>query len=254
VVVVSAGNLGSLCGTVRNPPAIYQQSFSVANYNHWSDLISGSSSRGPVTYGGETYTKPDIAAPGTSIRSSIPGGSYGALSGTSMAAPHVAGAVALLLSAAPGYVGRVAAIEQILTSTAEPRTTAQGCGGDGPGDVPNNVWGWGIVDALAAVQSATAASLQGMVAEAEGGAPIAAADVTASFDTGVPGPQALTGPTGHYSLTLAAATYRVTADAFGYLPQTVTGVVVISGEVTTLDLALVPAEHVIYLPFIVKLP
>jgi subtilisin family serine protease len=153
VVVVSAGNRGSFCGTVSNPPAIYQQSFSVANYDHWSNGIHSLSSRGPVTYGGDTYTKPDIAAPGTDIRSSIPANSYSLATGTSMAAPHVAGAVALLLSAAPGYVGSVTAIEQVLTSTAEPRYTAQGCGGDSVLDVPNNVWGWGIVDAEAAVRS-----------------------------------------------------------------------------------------------------
>jgi uncharacterized repeat protein (TIGR01451 family) len=47
----------------------------------------------------------------------------------------------------------VGATERIIAGTARPRTTTQGCGGDGPGDVPNNVYGWGIVDALAAVQA-----------------------------------------------------------------------------------------------------
>jgi len=149
VVVVSAGNSGSSCGSVSTPPAIYQQSFTVGAFDHTTDLIAGFSSRGPVTYDDQTYIKPDIAAPGVDIRSSVPGGGYqGGWNGTSMAAPHVTGAVALLLSAAPGYAGQVDALEQALTSTAEPKSSGQ-CGTAAP---PNNVWGWGILDPLAAVQ------------------------------------------------------------------------------------------------------
>jgi PKD repeat protein len=151
VVAVSAGNGGyNGCGSIDDPPAIYQQSFTVGAFNHTNDQIASFSSRGPVTYGGQTYIKPDIAAPGVSIRSSVPGGGYESAgwSGTSMAAPHVTGAVALLLSAAPGYTGRVDLLEQALTSTAEPKSSSQ-CGDPNP---PNNVWGWGILDVLAAVQ------------------------------------------------------------------------------------------------------
>jgi len=56
--------------------------------------------------------------------------------------------VALLLSAVPGYAGQVDLLEETLTSTAEPKSSGQ-CGNADP---PNNVWGWGILDALAAVQ------------------------------------------------------------------------------------------------------
>jgi len=158
VVVVSAGNYGTAvggpCETVWYPPAIYPQSTTVGNFNHLTDLISSSSSRGPVTYDSVTYIKPDISAPGVGIYSSLPNDGYGYMSGTSMAGPHVAGAVALLLSAAPGYRGDVDAIESFLFDSAEPKTTDEECGGDGPDDVPNNTWGWGILDALGAVQNA----------------------------------------------------------------------------------------------------
>jgi serine protease AprX len=76
------------------------------------------------------------------------------MTGTSMAGPHVAGAAALLLSAAPDYRGDVDAIESFLLQSTEPKTTDEGCGGDTLDDVPNNTWGWGILDTLTAVKDA----------------------------------------------------------------------------------------------------
>jgi serine protease AprX len=255
VVVVSAGNSGQSCATVRDPPALYEHSLSVAAFDHRTDSIAPFSSRGPVTYGGETYVKPDIAAPGVGVWSCTPGGGYASMSGTSMAAPHVAGAVALLLSAAPGYRGQVGAIEAVLAASAEPRTTGQGCGGDSPTAVPNNVWGWGILDALAAVQLASAdGSLQGMVSSAPGGAPLAGALVTAHAAPslfGGTGLQAVSDTSGSYALPLAAGTYSLTAWASGYLPQTIDGVVVVSGGVATQDFALAPVWR-FYLPLIAR--
>ena len=68
-----------------------------------------------------------------------------------MAGPHVAGLVALLISANPNLAGDVDAIEAILRDTAVPRTTTQGCGGDGPTDVPNHVYGYGRIQAFEAI-------------------------------------------------------------------------------------------------------
>ena len=105
LVVTSAGNSGSACSTVTSPPAIYDASFSIGSTTS-TDAISGFSSRGPVTVDGSNRLKPDISAPGSNIRSSVRGGGYqGGWSGTSMAAPHVAGLAALLIDAVPSLQG-----------------------------------------------------------------------------------------------------------------------------------------------------
>jgi len=150
VVVVSAGNEGSGCSTITSP-AIYAASFSVGATDS-GDNIASFSSRGPVTVDGSNRLKPNVSAPGVNIRSSVPVNSYaGGWSGTSMAGPHVVGLVALLLSAHPELRGHVDTIEHIIESSAVPRTDSQSCG-DIPGtDVPNNTYGWGRVDALAAL-------------------------------------------------------------------------------------------------------
>jgi hypothetical protein len=119
-----------------------------------ADAIASSSGRGPVTVDGSNRLKPDVSAPGVGIRSAYSNNGYTSMSGTSMAAPHVAGAAALILSARPTLAGNVAALEQELRQSAVHLTTTQGCGGDSPAAVPNNVYGWGRVNAYAAVHRA----------------------------------------------------------------------------------------------------
>ena len=160
MMVASAGNDGPGCSTVTHPPALYDASLTVGA-TYAGGQATGFSSRGPV---GTDQLKPDLAAPGEDVRSAVPGG-YASLPGTSMAGPHVAGAVALLWSADPALIGDLDRTEAILLETANPRTVDAacaaeadepglvcGCGDDGPSSVPNNVYGWGLLDAWAAVQ------------------------------------------------------------------------------------------------------
>ncbi len=155
VVVVSAGNDGSGCSSVTSPAAIYEASFSVGATAE-NDTIAGFSSRGPVAVDSSFRTKPNVSAPGVHVRSVKLGGGYVRSSGTSMAGPHVVGLVALMISANPALAGNVDLIEDIIEHTCVPKTTDQNCG-DIPGSqVPNNTYGYGRVDALAAVQAALA--------------------------------------------------------------------------------------------------
>jgi subtilisin family serine protease len=146
VVVVAAGNSGPTCSTVSNPPAHYAGSFSVGATSS-TDTIASFSSRGPVTVDGSGRMKPEVSAPGVSVRSSVPTDGYSIKSGTSMAGPHVVGLVALLLSARPDLKGRVGEIETVIESSALALTTTEGCGGDATDAVPNNTYGHGRIDA-----------------------------------------------------------------------------------------------------------
>lgn len=154
-VAVSAGNSGPSCSTVDTVPAFYDAAFSVGA-SSIVDTIAGFSSRGPVTVDGSNRMKPDVTAPGVSIRSSIPGAAYSRFSGTSMASPHVAGAVALLWSAVPALANHVPETEALLRATAVRLTSDQECGGVSGSAVPNPVFGWGRIDVAAAVASALA--------------------------------------------------------------------------------------------------
>lgn len=147
VPVVSAGNSGSGCSTVNTPAAIYDAAFTVGATDN-ADLIASFSSRGTVTVDGSGRLKPDISAPGVSIRSSLRNGSYGSLSGTSMSGPHVVGLVALLISGAPCLRGDVDAIEQLIIATSVPRTSGQNCGGILGSEVPNPIYGHGAIRAI----------------------------------------------------------------------------------------------------------
>jgi hypothetical protein len=139
----AAGNSGPACGTAGSP-GDYAESFATGATDI-NDAIAVFSSRGPSLFG---PIKPDIAAPGVNVRSSVPGGGYAAFSGTSMASPHTAGLVALLWSRYPSLVRDLLGTERALRPAAEILNSAELCGGSAPTAHPNNTFGWGRIDAV----------------------------------------------------------------------------------------------------------
>ncbi len=151
----SAGNNGNTCESVDEPAAIYDASYTVGATDI-SDNIASFSSRGPVTIDDSGRLKPDVSAPGVGIRSSVRGGGYqGGWSGTSMAAPHVAGLVGLLISANPTLAGQVDVLEDIIEASAVDISAfispSQNCGGIPYTQIPNNTFGYGRIDTLDAL-------------------------------------------------------------------------------------------------------
>lgn len=239
LVEVSAGNDGPNCGTLGSPgdyPDVLTTG-SVGLGAGVPGLLTRGSSRGPSTLAAGVY-RPGVMAPGESIRSAIPGGSYTRLSGTSMAGPHVSAAAGLMWQAQPALRGDVTRTEQLIYATAVPLTgqTGSGCGGDYTTG-PNHDWGHGTLDALAAVQAAIAiggptGTLQGTVRDAASGAALAQASIAV-------GPFVVrTDDSGTYQLTPTAGTYAATATRAGYAAQTVTNASVAADATTTLDFAL----------------
>jgi subtilisin family serine protease len=153
MVVVSAGNDGGSCETMNEIPVTVSGAFSIGATRS-NDSIASFSSRGPALIQGKKVIKPDVSAPGVSVKSALPGKKYGVQSGTSMAGPHVAGLAALLFSANPSLIGQVDKVEQIIRETSLPLYSSQVCSNISGGSYPNPVYGYGRVDALAAVKKA----------------------------------------------------------------------------------------------------
>ena len=226
----SIGNSGpspNTTGSPGNVPSAYG-----VGATDSMDVIAGFSSRGPVTWNEPphvgTWTKPDISAPGVKIYSSLPGGIWawtdagGEWSGTSMAAPHVSGTVALMLQANPSL--DVATAKQLIAQTA----VDLGAAG------MDNDYGWGRINAFAAVTAALAGvgTLEGTVSSSGGGT-VENAKVLVT-DTGQ---RVYTDEFGYYTMQLVAGDHTIEISRFGYDTYT-TAVTVVADAVTTLNATL----------------
>lgn len=172
-------NAGS-CGAVTNWPA------STAELHGWP----------------ANFVKPDASAPGTAVFSSMPSGAWGNATGTSMATPHVAGAVALLRSAQGGLT--IDEIEAALEGTAwHPN----------PGSGPDTRYGHGRIDVLAAVSSVLGeAGVKGQVLDAATGEPVIGAEIS----YGEHGETWVTDAQGRFTARLTPGAYTLEITRFGY--------------------------------------
>ncbi|WP_327053866.1 S8 family serine peptidase [Halomicrococcus gelatinilyticus] len=233
VVAASSGNSGP--GSSGSPGNVYE-SVAVGATDADADVASFSSgeeidtdaawgSDAPESWP-DSYVVPDVAAPGVSVKSSVPGGGYAEYDGTSMAAPHTAGSIALMLSASGGDLSN-GAVKSALYETAWK-----------PADEPagnDTRYGTGIVDAKAATDLvALDNGVNGTVTDTNGtavpGATVALAD--GSFS-------ATTGPNGEYTLLAAEGEHTVTASAFGYESDSAT-VSVPNGSFVAQNFSLAP--------------
>ncbi|RKR92051.1 subtilisin family serine protease [Micromonospora pisi] len=219
--VFSAGNSGPACNTA-NSPGDYPGSYAVGGFNATNQVYSYSSRGSSSADGG---IKPNISAPGEDVRSTWPGSGYTTISGTSMAAPHVSGTVALIWSAAPSLRRDLAATEKLLGETATD-VDATECGGTAAN---NNVFGEGRLNAYQAVLKAPRGDvgrISGRVTDAATGEPLSGVTIT----TG--GPHGVTGTDGDYTLSLPPGEHTLTASAYGYTSRTVAVTVVVGGSLT----------------------
>jgi subtilisin family serine protease len=150
IPVFSAGNGGSGCSSLGSP-GDYPNVIGIGATTI-GDSLASFSSKGPSLF--QRKLKPDFVAPGDNVRSSINTSdtAYGLLSGTSMAAPHMVGSIALYLSVNPG-----ATINQVYNAfkgtTSQNLSAPPGpdiCGNRNFDQYPNPIYGWGQIDAAAA--------------------------------------------------------------------------------------------------------
>ncbi|MEU1436718.1 S8 family serine peptidase [Streptomyces sp. NPDC005786] len=228
----AAGNDGdgATCSTAHAPGS-QAPAYGVGAYDV-NGKIAKFSGFGPSLV--DNSMKPNISAPGVDVRSTWPGSSYSVLSGTSMATPHVAGAVALLWSAAPSLIGKIDETRALLDGGASDVDDTH-CGGTA---AMNNVWGEGKLDILSSIDKAPhiAATVTGTATDKATGAALSGVTVDATTDGTTR--TVTTADDGTYRLTLAAGTYDFSYSGYGYSTDTVTGVAVAQGQALTQNITL----------------
>ncbi len=265
--VFANGNTGPALGTVGNP-ARYGNVTGVGALITDERLPASFSSRGPTDdpdgineVEGFELIKPQVAAPGTGINSALPDSTnnkYGTMDGTSMAAPHVAGQVALMWQAAPCLVGQYALTETLIETTATPIYYDDNL--NGIVTYPNNATGWGEINVLASVFAARNqcgdSYLSGKIFNQESSNPISHVNITVNASNNSFNDRSgKTDQNGNYQIKVySGETYSITTQHFFYEPETLTGIEVnSSGQNIENDFYLVEINGFkTFLPLIIR--
>lgn len=229
----AAGNEGPGAQTVGSPGS-FPESFTIGATDS-NDQVASFSSRGPVYWiddhgNQQRLLKPNVTAPGHQIYSAWPEvrgqGKYNTISGTSMATPHVAGAIALLLQANPNL--SIQDIKDLLADTARQEQHM--------GTLPNDLYGEGIVNIYQAVtKAAFAGELKGTVQTEDGN------DMPITIE--IPEQEvSVEVVNGEFELSVREGKHRVIVKAFGYrlFEQEV---VIKKGEVTSVSWSLEASDR-----------
>ncbi len=229
IPIFAAGNPEAGPGSISSPASVPEAI--AVGATTISDTVATFSARGPSFYEGEQ--KPELSAPGVDVWSSVYG-AYGSYSGTSMAAPHVTGLVALMVSADLRDGRRDFSVDEL---EAFMEHTAVDLGAAGPdGD-----YGYGRIDALKAVRWVlSAGDLRGLIRDTSTSAPIGGASVSGRKIDSSDLFSVRAAASGSYSVTVPGGSYDVTVSAFGFVTATFPAVGVITGVNSIVNFNLTP--------------
>ncbi|MFN8486601.1 MAG: S8 family serine peptidase [Caldilineaceae bacterium] len=228
--VFAAGNPDAGPGSIGTP-ANAPEAITVGAIDSF-DKVADFSGRGPAFY--EGVQKPQLTAPGVYVLSSIPGGAYVEASGTSMAAPHVTGLIALMVAADLKDGVRDLNVDELESFM---NYTAVDLGKPGPDDD----YGYGRINAYEAVRWVlSSGDLRGKVRDANSNVAIATALVKGLNANPNNNFHASTNSSGAYSITVPAGAYNVQVEAWGYYSATFLQQTVFPNALSVADFALKP--------------
>jgi subtilisin family serine protease len=228
VPIASIGNYGE--GNTGSPGNVFE-SIAIGAIDAF-DSVAGFSSGEEIVWSAshsELYIKPDFSAPGVNVYSSVPFSGWEFWSGTSMAAPHVAGTVALMLDANTNLT--IEDVFEVLKISVEDL-----------GDIGQDIrFGWGVINTYKAVNlSISNCGVEGYITDANTSQPLDwPAQVTVA---GVSWGNINTGIDGQYKIWLYPDNYTITANAFGYLGLN-TSVEVIENQWSEINFTLLPTPR-----------
>ncbi len=221
IPVAAIGNSGE--GVSSSPGNIYQ-TFGIGAVDSYGKvaLFSGGEIIDDPYMHPEPYIKPDFSAPGVNVYSSIPDNKWRYASGTSMATPHVAGAIALLLEAQPAL--EINEIYDILRSTSVDK-----------GETGKDIrYGWGIINIYEAVKEVVwNSSIEGYVIDSKTNKGIENAKVI------IDDRYVVSRENGYFKIHLPPGDYELEANSFGYYPNR-TFAKVLENQTTKVEIFLTP--------------